>query len=118
MAHFAQLNENNIVTQVLVVSNDDILDEKGMESEEIGRAFCLQFGSGPWVQTSYNNSFRKRFAGPGYLYDEANDRFIPPQPRPSWVLNDETCLWEPPIPYPGDGRRYRWSEDLQIWEQV
>lgn len=116
MAHFAQLNEDNIVTQVIVVSNDDILDENGLESEEIGKTFCLQFGSGPWIQTSYNNNLRKRFAGIGYSYDEENDRFIPPRPLPSWVLDEETCLWRPPVPYPTDGQLYSWSEASQTWE--
>jgi hypothetical protein len=80
MAHFAQLDNNNIVTQVIVVNNSDILDENGQESEDIGKEFCLQFGAGPWVQTSYSNSFRKVFAGLGYSYDPVEDEFVrPPQ---------------------------------------
>lgn len=118
MAHFAQLNEENIVTQVIVVSNDDIVDENGAESEEIGATFCLQFGSGPWVQTSYNSNFRRRFAGIGYFYDEENDRFIPPKPFASWVLNEETCQWAAPTPYPNDGVMYLWSEDTLTWVQA
>ena len=117
MAHFAELDENNVVTRVIVIDNNDMLDSSGEESEEVGRTFCLQFGSGPWVQTSYNNNFRKRFAGIGYTYDEANDRFVSPQPYASWVLNDDTCIWEPPVPYPNDGNRYRWDEDTVSWEQ-
>jgi hypothetical protein len=77
MAHFAQL-ENNTVTQVIVVDNINILDENGQESEAIGKEFCLQFGAGPWVQTSYSNSFRKVFAGVGYSYDFVKDEFVLP----------------------------------------
>ena len=80
MAHFAELDENNIVTRVIVVDNKDILDPDGNESEAIGKEFCLQFGSGPWVQTSYNGNFRKSFAGIGGMYDPVEDKFtIPPQ---------------------------------------
>jgi hypothetical protein len=78
MAHFAQLDNNNMVTQVIVVNNSDILDENGQESEAIGKEFCLQFGEGPWVQTSYSNSFRKAFAGLRYSYDPVKDEFVPP----------------------------------------
>ena len=77
MAHFAQL-ENNTVTQVIVVDNINILDDNGQESEAIGKEFCLQFGAGPWVQTSYSNSFRKVFAGVGYSYDPVKDEFVLP----------------------------------------
>jgi hypothetical protein len=81
MAHFAQLDNNNMVTQVIVVNNSDILDGNGQESEAIGKEFCLQFGAGPWVQTSYSNSFRKFFAGVGGSYDPVKDEFVqPPQP--------------------------------------
>jgi hypothetical protein len=96
MAHFAELDSDNIVTRVIVVSNDDILDENGDESEEIGQQFCLQFGDGPWLQTSYNHNFRKNFAGIGYRYDVERDAFIAPQPRPDAVLNQETLRWELP----------------------
>jgi hypothetical protein len=96
MAHFAELDNNNIVTRVIVVSNDDILDVNGNESEEIGKQFCLQFGDGPWVQTSYNANFRKNYAGIGATYDPVRDAFIPKQPHPDWVLDEETCRWRPP----------------------
>jgi hypothetical protein len=96
MAHFAELDNNNIVTRVIVVSNDDILDKNGNESEELGKQFCLQFGDGPWIQTSYNATFRKNYAGIGSTYDPQRDAFIPKQPRPDWVLDEETCRWRPP----------------------
>ncbi len=96
MAHFAELDNNNIVTRVIVVSNDDILDDNGNESEEIGKQFCLQFGEGPWVQTSYNATFRKNYAGIGSTYDQQRDAFIAPQPAPNYVFNEETCRWRPP----------------------
>jgi hypothetical protein len=81
MAHFAELDNNNIVTRVIVVNNKDILDSNGQESEAIGKEFCLQFGSGPWVQTSYNGRFRGVFAGIGAIYDPIQDKFIAP-PKP------------------------------------
>ncbi len=98
MAHFAQL-ENNIVKQVIVVSNQDILDENGQESEEKGIAFCSNLLGGTWKQTSYNGKIRKNYAGIGYTYDEGRDAFIAPKPYNSWLLNESTCQWESPIPY-------------------
>ena len=117
MAHFAKI-ENNIVTQVIVVNNDDITDENGNESEAIGIQFCKQlFGEDTvWVQTSYNNNFRKNYAGIDSTYDSTRDAFIPPQPFPSWTLVEETCLWESPVPYPEDGQDYRWNEELLNWK--
>lgn len=96
MAHFAELDNNNKVKRVLVIDNENIIDNNGNESEAVGKDFCLQFGPGPWVQTSYNGKFRKNFAGVGATYDTVRDAFIPPQPRPDTVLNEETCRWELP----------------------
>lgn len=96
MAHFAELDNTNTVTRVIVVNNDDILDADGNESEELGKQFCLQFGEGPWVQTSYNGNFRKNYAGIGSTYDPVRNAFIPQQPHPDWVLDEETCKWRPP----------------------
>jgi hypothetical protein len=118
MAHFAELDNNNIVTRVIVVSNDDILDADGNESEELGKQFCSQFGDGPWIQTSYTGSFRKNYAGIGYTYDHERDAFIAPQPYPSWALDEETSRWEPPVPYPQDGERYVWNEPTQTWHNI
>jgi hypothetical protein len=117
MAHFAELNIDNIVQQVLVVSNSDIVDSNGIESEEIGIGFLKKlFGANTiWKQTSYNGNFRKNYAGIGYIYDEQRDAFIPLKPYPSWVLNEDTCLWESPIPYPNDGNHYIWDEETLSW---
>ena len=94
MAHFAEIDSNldNVVLRVIVIGNEDILDENGEESEALGIAFCKNlFGEETeWVQTSYNNTFRKNYAGAGWMYDEGRDAFIPPQPYPSWTLDDDT----------------------------
>jgi hypothetical protein len=118
MAHFAELDETNIVQRVIVVGNDDLLDENGNESEQKGIDFCVNLLGGIWKQTSYNATFRKNYAGIGYLYDPILDAFIQPQPFPSWILNEDTCQWETPIPYPTDGKDYYWNENLQEWEEV
>ena len=120
MAHFAQLNENNIVTQVIVVSNDDIKDSEGNESELTGIAFCKSL-LGPttiWKQTSYNNSIRKNYAGIGFTYDATRDAFIAPKPYNSWILNETTCRWEAPIAYPNDGKMYAWDEETTSWVYI
>lgn len=88
MAHFAQLDENNGVVQVIVVANNDCIDSDGNESEEIGVAFCSQLLGGRWVQTSYNNSIRKQYAGLGFTYNEESDVFVAPQPNSDYVLNE------------------------------
>jgi hypothetical protein len=117
MAHFAQL-ENNIVTQVIVVSNQDIIDENGQESEQKGIDFCSNLLGGTWIQTSYNGNIRKNYAGIGYKYDATLDAFIPPQPFASWTLNNETAQWEAPTPYPNDEKRYTWDEETTSWVEV
>ena len=119
MAHFAKLDSNNIVTQVLVVNNDVILKTDGTESELKGKQFLnATFGSATWVQTSYNGSFRKNYAGIGFTYDSERDAFIAPKPFNSWILNEDTCRWESPIPYPTDGELYNWNEVTQTWDLV
>jgi hypothetical protein len=117
MAHFAKLDGNNIVIHVSVVDNQNLLDENGVEREEIGIKYLQSIhGAGTrWVQTSYNGKFRKRYAGIGHKYDEQRDAFIPPQPFPSWTLDEETCSWNPPVPHPGDNS-YRWNEEFQTWQ--
>lgn len=117
MAHFAQL-ENNIVQQVIVVSNQDILDENGIENEGIGIAFCSHLLGGTWKQTSYNGNIRKNYAGIGYTYDEGRDAFIAPQPYTSWILDETTCQWKAPVDYPTDGERYTWNEETLTWDKV
>ena len=92
MAHFAQLDENNIVTNVIVISNDVILDD-GKESEQLGIDFCVSLFGGTWKQTSINNRIRKNYAGIGYQYDEALDAFISPRPDSAIGFDEETCRW-------------------------
>ena len=116
MAHFAQLDSNNVVTQVIVVGNKDTADANGVEKEHIGAAFCEKLFGGNWKQTSYNGTVRKNYAGIGYTYDSTRDAFIPPKPFNSWILNNETCLWEAPIPRP-DGNWY-WDEETISWKEI
>jgi hypothetical protein len=95
MAHFAKLDENNVVTEVIVVDNKDTSDATGIEKEHIGAAFCERLFGGVWKQTSYNGNFRKNYAGIGYVYRSDLDAFVPPKPEGSWTLNENTCQWEP-----------------------
>ncbi|MCP4326610.1 MAG: hypothetical protein GY787_33225 [Alteromonadales bacterium] len=118
MAHFAELDENNIVTRVIVVHNNELVDTSGNESEAKGVEFCSTlFGHTNWVQTSYNNNMRKQFAGIGYTYDSDSNVFIAPQPYPSWSLDDNSD-WQPPTPMPEDDNMYSWNEDTQSWDLV
>lgn len=116
MAHFAKLNKDNIVEQVIVVNNNECVID-GVEQEIAGVNFCKSiFGTDTiWKQTSYNGNIRKNFAGIGYHYDEQLDAFIPPKPFDSWALNEQTCTWESPIPYPSDGKLYFWDESQLNW---
>ena len=116
MAHFAQLNENNVVTQVIVVHNNELMDN-GAESEANGVAFCQSlFGADTvWKQTSYNGNFRKNYAGIGFTFDEQRDAFIPPKPYASWVLSEDTCQWKAPADMPTDGAMYSWDEATTSW---
>ena len=117
MAHFAQLDENNVVTQVIVVHNNELLDDNGQESEARGIAFCKSlFGENTsWIQTSYNGNIRKNYAGIGYTYDQGRDAFIAPKPFPSWTLKEDVCQWEAPVSMPTDGSRYIWDEETLSW---
>jgi hypothetical protein len=117
MAHFAQLNEQNVVTQVIVVVNQELLLD-GIESEEKGIAFCQSLLGGEWKQTSYNGNIRKNYAGFGYTFDESRNAFIPPKPYPSWTLVEETCNWTAPVTYPADGKMYNWNESTLTWIEV
>jgi hypothetical protein len=116
MAHFAKLDENNVVLEIHVVHNNELLQD-GVESESKGIQFLVDWSGGYplWKQTSYNGNFRKNYAGIGYTYDATRDAFIPPQPFPSWVLNEDTCLWDAPTPMPTDGQFYRWDEPTTSW---
>ena len=93
MSHFAKLDENNVVIQVIVVDNKDTADASGVEKEYIGAAFCERLLGGTWKQTSYNGNFRKNYAGLGYTYDAARDAFIPPKPSDDATLDEATCQW-------------------------
>ena len=115
MAHFAKINDNNFVVQIIVVSNADAPDPFP-GSEALGQQFIAGLGlGGIWKQTSYNGTFRKNYASIGCVWDEQRDAFIPPQPFPSWVLDEETCNWVAPVPYPDDGEQYWWDEGAASW---
>lgn len=118
MAHFAELDENNIVKRVIVVHNNELIDENGVELESKGAAFCESLFGGTWKQTSYNGTIRKNFAGIGFTYDPSLDAFIAPKPFSSWVLDAETCTWKPPVEYPTDGAAYKWDEVALNWVAV
>ena len=124
MAHFAKLDSNNVVTEVVVVHNDVAT------SASAGGDFLnnLYGTNDTWKQTSYNTKkgqhtkggtpFRKNFAGKGYTYDASRDAFIPPKPYNSWTLNETTCLWEAPVAKPGGDNIYEWNEDTTSWDLV
>ena len=125
MAHFAKLNAENYVIFVTVARDED--ENREVEiSQETGEIY---------KRTSYNTrggvhytngipsqdqskAFRKNYAGIGYYYDPIRDAFIPPKPFPSWTLNEESCLWDSPVPYPSDGKRYTWNEDILNWQEI
>ena len=117
MAHFAQLDNNNKVIQVIVVADEECLDRNGREREWVGQRFLRSlFGDNTrWVQTSFNGNRRVRYAGVGYSYDEQRDAFIPPKPFDSWLLDEPTLLWKPPVEMPTDDQNYEWSEEDQNW---
>ena len=114
MAHYAKVS-NGLVTQV-IVAEPEFFDT------------FVDSSPGEWIQTSYNTSggvhsdggvaLRKNYAGVGYTYDTARDAFIPPQPYPSWILNEDTCLWDSPVPYPTDDLMYSWDEDTLAWVEI
>lgn len=127
MASFAKIGLNGKVIEVQSVVNEVLHDADGIEQEAIGIDFLTKLtGWAIWKQTSYNTHggvhdkggtpFRKNHAGIGYTYDEDRDAFIPPKPFNSWILNEDTCLWESPIPYPQDNNMYKWNEQNQSWD--
>jgi len=119
MASFAKIGLNNKVIEVLSVHNNELLDSNGVEQEVNGIDFLTKLtGWSIWVQTSYNNNFRKNHAGIGYTYDEDRDAFIAPKPFNSWILNEDTCQWEAPTAYPTDGEDYTWNEETTTWDLV
>lgn len=123
MAHFAQLDQNNIVIQTIVVSNDELDNLPFPESETKGILFCKSlFGENTnWAQTSYTAAFRYNYAGEGFLFDSSanpNGAFIPPKPYSSWLLNTNNFCWQAPVPYPTDGKIYTWNEESQSWVEI
>jgi hypothetical protein len=113
MAHYAFLNENNIVIEVIVGIDEAELIE-GLTPE----AWYGNFRGQTCKRTSYNGNIRKNYAGIGYTYDEARDAFIPPKPFDSWLLDEETCQWRAPVEYPTDGKIYTWNETTLTWNEV
>jgi len=121
MAHFAEIDENNIVIRVLVTDNNDPNGDEGYQ-------WLLDNLGGTWLKTSYNtrgdehilggNPLRKNFANIGFTYDAELDAFIPPKPFESWLLNENTGLWEAPVAKPDDGKRYYWNEKIQNWQAI
>jgi hypothetical protein len=138
MGYFAKIDENNFVIGVHSVSNQ-VFTINNIEDEKIAADFLnnLHNVNYVWKQTSYNThggihyqadnntpsldqskAFRKNYAGIGYYYDSIRDAFIPPKPFPSWTLNEDSCLWQSPIPYPNDGKMYTWNEEIGNWEEI
>jgi hypothetical protein len=125
MAHFAELDNSSKVIRVVVTDNDDPNGDEGYQ-------WLIENFGGTWIKTSYNTfgnihngggePFRKNYAGIGYTYDPVRDAFIPPKQFESWILNEETCLWEAPVPYPAfddeNPRYYEWNEDILNWEEI
>ena len=117
MAHYAQIDSNNIVTQVIVIDNKDTADANGVEKEYIGAAYCERLFGGTWKQTSYNGNIRKNYAGIGYAYNADIDAFVAPKPYASWTL-DANAQWQSPVAMPTDGKMYSWDEVAQTWVEV
>lgn len=111
MSHWAELDENNIVIRVTVGDNNDPAGDEGYQ-------WLIENLKGRWLKTSYNSKIRKNFAGIGFTYDEVRDAFIPPKPFNSWILDEETCRWEAPIPYPNDDNSYEWDENTLTWQVI
>jgi hypothetical protein len=111
MAHWAEIDENNIVLRVTVGDNEDPNGDEGYQ-------WLLDNLGGNWVKTSYNGTIRKNFAGIDYTYDADRDAFIPPKPLDSWVVDEETCQWMPPMPRPDDGKLYYWDETSVSWAEL
>ena len=120
MAHFAKLNLENIVEQVISINNAVITDANGVEQEQLGVDFINQLynTNDTWKQTSYNNNIRKNFAGIGFQYDQIRDAFIPPKPFNSWILNEDTCQWEAPNPMIINNNSYVWNEQTLSWDLI
>jgi len=126
MAHYALLDENNLVIKVLT-GVDENITQTDLDGTVVGgssEAWEQFYATRPWFnaasckRTSYNGNIRKNYASVGFYYDETRDAFIPPHPYPSWILNEDTCQWEAPIPYPNDGVMYSWDEEAGDWVAI
>ena len=120
MAYFAKLGTGNIIETVISVNNSVITDSNRIEQEKLGNDFInkLYNTRDVWKQTSYNNNFRKNFAGIGFQYDQTRDAFISPKPYNSWILNENTCNWNAPVARPDDNNMYKWNEEILNWEII
>ena len=129
MAHFAKLDENNVVITVHALDNHVTSNSENVEDENIGIEYLTKIHKySNWKQTSYNTfagehllggtPFRKNYAGIGYTYDAGRDAFISPKPFNSWTLNEDTCRWEAPVAYPDDGKDYKWNETTKSWDEI
>lgn len=126
MAHYALLNQDNEVVQVIAGVDENVI-QTDLDGTQVGgstEAWEQFYASRPWFaglickRTSYNGNIRKNFASKGFTYDEVRDAFIPPKPFQSWVLNEESCIWEAPVVYPIDGGLYTWNEENQSWDAI
>ena len=117
MAHYAEIDKNWVVQRVIVIDNSVLFNENGVECDYLGARFCQElYGQHTtWIQTSYNGNRYKNFAGRGYIFDPDRHCFHPPQPYPSWTLDEGTAQWEPPVPFPNDGLFYDWDEGSCSW---
>ena len=128
MAHFVEIDASNIVLRGVVLNDKDTQDESGNDVESIGAKYLSDAFGGTWKKTSYNTHagvhslggtpFRKNYAGIGDTYDAARDAFIEPKPFASWILDEDTCVWNAPETYPDDDKIYDWNEDTQAWEEI
>jgi len=111
MSSWAEIDNNNKVLRVLVGDNNDPSGDEGYQ-------WLIDNLGGTWIKTSYNRNIRKQFAGVGFTYDPVRDAFIPPKPYESWLLNEDSCLWEAPVAMPTDGKLYMWDEETLSWKEV
>jgi hypothetical protein len=118
MAHYAFIDNTGLVVEVITGVDEDQVVNGITGTEGWEQFYATQRPGLACKRTSYNGRIRKNYAGIGYLYDADRDAFIPPQPYPSWLLDEDTCLWQPPVPYPDDNGMYTWDEDTQTWEPV